>query len=298
MIALHRFLRLRAARRAGAVMLILAWEPIHSALSLIVVMVALAGLYLLLGAEFVAAVQIIVYGGAIMVLFVFVIMLLNAGAEERTSLCSFAKFAGLPLAVLCAAGGRACFRARQSARCRQWRRRASQRTLNQRAFRTAFSRSSCSRSITSFLILVAILGAWCSRGKTSERSSNFSLSDPQRHSCLAWALSAVHVQPQHHHHFHVHRVDAQRREPCVRRLCPARDHLDGLVFVLFVIVVAAAEAAVGLSIIIIISATGNRSTSSAWTCSNLMPILDHLWIIPLCPCSARRSMAFSAKWPN
>ena len=49
-------------------------------------MVSLAVLYLLLGAEFIAAVQIIVYAGAIMVLFVFVIMLLNAGAEERTQL--------------------------------------------------------------------------------------------------------------------------------------------------------------------------------------------------------------------
>ena len=42
-------------------------------------MAALAGLYLLLEAEFIAAVQVIVYAGAIMVLFVFVIMLLNAG---------------------------------------------------------------------------------------------------------------------------------------------------------------------------------------------------------------------------
>jgi NADH:ubiquinone oxidoreductase subunit 6 (subunit J) len=46
-------------------------HPINSALSLIVVMAALAGEYLLLGAEFVAAVQVIVYAGAIMVLFVF-----------------------------------------------------------------------------------------------------------------------------------------------------------------------------------------------------------------------------------
>src|SRR3989454_7473523 len=83
----------------GAVSLILQKHPIHSALSLIVVMVALAGLYLLLGAEFVAAVQIIVYGGAIMVLFVFVIMLLNAGLEERTNVSKLAGFAGIPLAV-------------------------------------------------------------------------------------------------------------------------------------------------------------------------------------------------------
>lgn len=84
---------------AGAVLLILAKEPIHSALSLILVMVALASLYLLLGAEFIAAVQIIVYAGAVMVLFVFVIMLLNAGVEERTDWSKLAKWAGLPLGI-------------------------------------------------------------------------------------------------------------------------------------------------------------------------------------------------------
>jgi NADH-quinone oxidoreductase subunit J len=72
------FFVLAAMAVIGALNLIYQRHPIHSALSLIVVMVALAGLYLLMGAEFVAAVQIIVYGGAIMVLFVFVIMLLNA----------------------------------------------------------------------------------------------------------------------------------------------------------------------------------------------------------------------------
>jgi NADH-quinone oxidoreductase subunit J len=84
---------------AGAIMLIIAREPIHSALSLILVMVSLAALYLMLGAEFISAVQIIVYAGAIMVLFVFVIMLLNAGIEERTNYSQMAKYAGLPLAI-------------------------------------------------------------------------------------------------------------------------------------------------------------------------------------------------------
>jgi len=93
------FLVLAVVAVLGAVSLILQRHPIHSALSLIVVMVALAGLYLLMGAEFVAAVQIIVYGGAIMVLFVFVIMLLNAGAEERTNFSKLATYAGVPLAV-------------------------------------------------------------------------------------------------------------------------------------------------------------------------------------------------------
>jgi NADH-quinone oxidoreductase subunit J len=69
----------------GAINLLAQKHPINSALSLIVVMGSLAVIYLLLGAEFVAAVQVIVYAGAVMVLFVFVIMLLNAGVEERTA---------------------------------------------------------------------------------------------------------------------------------------------------------------------------------------------------------------------
>src|ERR1700704_2270939 len=97
--ALVVFFTLAALAVIGALSLILQKQPIHSALSLIVVMVALAGLYLLLGAEFVAAVQIIVYGGAIMVLFIFVIMLLNAGVEERTNISKMAGWAGLPLAI-------------------------------------------------------------------------------------------------------------------------------------------------------------------------------------------------------
>src|SRR5581483_5379110 len=81
---------------AGAVNLLVQRHPINSALSLVVVMGSLAVEYLLLGAEFVAAVQVIVYAGAIMVLFVFVIMLLNAGEEERTKGSTVAMVLGIP----------------------------------------------------------------------------------------------------------------------------------------------------------------------------------------------------------
>ena len=82
---------------AAALNLLLQRHPINSALSLIVVMTSLAVLYLLLGAEFLAAAQVIVYSGAIMVLFTFVIMLLNAGEEERTRGTSrMAYFVGVP----------------------------------------------------------------------------------------------------------------------------------------------------------------------------------------------------------
>src|SRR5882762_348200 len=81
---------------AGAVNLLVQRHPINSALSLVVVMASLAGEYLLLGAEFVAAIQVIVYAGAIMVLFVFTIMLLNAGVEERTKGNRVAIIFGVP----------------------------------------------------------------------------------------------------------------------------------------------------------------------------------------------------------
>lgn len=85
---------------AGAINLLVQSHPISSALSLIVVMTSLAVLYLLLGAEFLAAAQVIVYSGAIMVLFTFVVMLLNAGREERTLGSRAAAVVGFPAVVV------------------------------------------------------------------------------------------------------------------------------------------------------------------------------------------------------
>ena len=85
---------------AGAINLLVQKHPIHSALSLIVVMGSLAVLYLMLGAPFLALVQVIVYAGAIMVLFVYVIMLLNAGEEERSSGSHMALILGAPAAAI------------------------------------------------------------------------------------------------------------------------------------------------------------------------------------------------------
>ncbi len=97
------FIIFAALAIAGALNLLLQKHPINSALSLVVVMMSLAVLYWSLGAEFLAAAQVIVYSGAIMVLFVFVIMLLNAGEEEQTTGSKAAYFAGIPgaTAVFC-----------------------------------------------------------------------------------------------------------------------------------------------------------------------------------------------------
>jgi NADH-quinone oxidoreductase subunit J len=67
---------------AGGLGVVAARQPVHSALSLLVVLGALAILYLTLAAEFLAVLQVIVYAGAIVVLFLFVIMLLHARTPE------------------------------------------------------------------------------------------------------------------------------------------------------------------------------------------------------------------------
>src|ERR1041384_3624179 len=82
-----------------AVNVVVQTHPISSAISLVGVMGALAVLYLLLGAEFIAAAQVIVYAGAIMVLFEFVIMLLNAGAENRRGRWFMVQLLGVPLLI-------------------------------------------------------------------------------------------------------------------------------------------------------------------------------------------------------
>jgi NADH-quinone oxidoreductase subunit J len=96
MLHLFLFLFFGAICVAGAVNLLAQSHPINSALSLIAVMASLAVEYLLLGAEFLNAVQIIVYAGAIMVLFVITIMLLNAGKEERSKGSRVAILVGVP----------------------------------------------------------------------------------------------------------------------------------------------------------------------------------------------------------
>ena len=91
----------------AALNLLLQRHPINSALSLVVVMMSLAVLYWSLGAEFLAAAQVIVYAGAIMVLFVFVVMLLNAGAKKSALTAAASPispdFPGAPPSSACSA---------------------------------------------------------------------------------------------------------------------------------------------------------------------------------------------------
>src|SRR5215467_9339102 len=79
----------------GAIMVVTSKNPVHSVLWLIVVFVAISGHYILLDAQFLAIVNLIVYAGAIMVLFLFVFMLMNLNSDMEPQKNRWLKIAGV-----------------------------------------------------------------------------------------------------------------------------------------------------------------------------------------------------------
>ncbi|MEN9684868.1 MAG: hypothetical protein RLZZ28_654 [Bacteroidota bacterium] len=88
------FYLLSALAVFSAIMVLVSKNPVHSVLWLIVVFFAISGHYVLLNAQFLAIVNLIVYAGAIMVLFLFVIMLMNLNAETEPQKNIWMKLAG------------------------------------------------------------------------------------------------------------------------------------------------------------------------------------------------------------
>ncbi|GGG57982.1 NADH-quinone oxidoreductase subunit J family protein [Epilithonimonas arachidiradicis] len=80
---------------ASAVYFVFARNPLYAILSLIVTMFSIAGMYILLNAQFLGIVQIIVYTGAIMVLFLYILMMLNLNKEDESKKGSLPKFIGI-----------------------------------------------------------------------------------------------------------------------------------------------------------------------------------------------------------
>ena len=89
------FYALSAFASVSAIMVLVSKNPIHSVLWLILVFFAISGHYILLNAQFLAIVNIIVYAGAIMVLFLFVIMLMNVKSDNEPQKKLLAKFMGV-----------------------------------------------------------------------------------------------------------------------------------------------------------------------------------------------------------
>lgn len=80
---------------SSAVYFVFARNPLYAILSLIVTMFSIAGLYILLNAQFLGVVQVIVYAGAIMVLFLYILMMLNLNVEDESKKQNLLKFAGI-----------------------------------------------------------------------------------------------------------------------------------------------------------------------------------------------------------
>jgi NADH-quinone oxidoreductase subunit J len=94
------FLLFAAIAVGAAINVLVQKHVLYSSLSLIVLLTAISGLFVLLQAEFLAVINVIVYAGAIMVLFVFVIMLLNLPTDEDgADRLRWLKFAGIPMGL-------------------------------------------------------------------------------------------------------------------------------------------------------------------------------------------------------
>ena len=244
---------------ASALLFVTRKSPVAAALWLVNTMFCLAALYVLLDAQFIGAIQVLVYAGAIMVVFLFVIMLLNLGHASEVGRRARA---GLEARRPALVGARRC--SREMFALTQARRRPMQLDAAARASSAEqvaqtgaiapiagplFHEYLLAFEVTSVLLLVAIVGAVVLGKQRGERAM---LAE-----ALFFSRRAVHDRrgrradaPQRDHRLHVRRADAQRREPDVRRVRAGRTASAGQVFVFFVMTVAAAEAAVGLAIII------------------------------------------------
>jgi NADH-quinone oxidoreductase subunit J len=139
----------------AAINVLLQKHVLYSSLSLIVMLTAVSALFILLQAEFLAVINVIVYAGAIMVLFVFVIMLLNLPTDEDgTDRLRWLKFIGIPLGLfLLLMIGATVWNVSNSTE-------ATQMTGTAEAIgRSLFTDYLLPFELTSLLILIALMGA-------------------------------------------------------------------------------------------------------------------------------------------
>ncbi len=158
---------------ASSLLVILHKNPVTSALFLIAAFCSLAGIYLVLQAEFIGMVQIIVYAGAIMVLFLFVIMYLNLGQDVETGVqIAFRRGFGWIIGAALVIGGVALFGQRWALGP------SSPETLGPRVGNTQalgallYSRYLFPFEVTSMVLLVAMVGAIViTKGRGPSRSA-------------------------------------------------------------------------------------------------------------------------------
>ncbi len=243
----------------GSLFVIAQRNPITARWALVAAFFGLSGLYVLLEAPFVAIVQIIIYAGAIMVLFLFVVMLLNVPREDaaewdRThplyrpwpmrigAVLALALIAQLGWAVWNTPGVREAIGGQSAA--------ASDVA---QLGRVLFTDYMFAFEVTSILIL-GVDGRRCHPGAKAERMNfgtiplNYYLITVRcaLHDRNGWRV----FPPESHHPAALGRDHAERGQPRVRRVRPAVRHRRWTDHVFFVMTVAAAEAAVGLALVI------------------------------------------------
>ncbi len=248
-----------SSRSSSAVAFVTRKSPVAAALWLVNTMFCLAALYVLLDAQFIGAIQVLVYAGAIMVVFLFVIMLLNLGqavghrrrardwveargGARRARRCSREIFALTARADAC----------RQARRCRtrlRWRSRSPVRARSRRSPGRCSTSTLLAFEVTSVLLLAAIVGAVV-LGKRKERAT-CSLRR-SFFSAVLFTIGVIGVLTRRNAIIVFMCVELMLNAVnltfvALSRRCTAR---RGQVFVFFVMTVAAAEAAVGLAIII------------------------------------------------
>ena len=263
---------------AGAVGVVTSRNPVHAALSLVMTLFGVAVLFVEQQADFLAAVQIIVYAGAIVVLFLFVIMFLGVDRAEDIKVEPL--IGQRPLAVVfsvitlggvlaMAATAHWVTGAQQVVGPIQGRVAGPGSPSGEPAQlgKSLFTTYLFAFEATAALLVIAVVGAvvLARRPPTGPRRPRRT---PPRASCRHEPVGSLVPRPRRRRlrhrrprpagpaqragHVHVHRAHAQRRQPHLRHLRPHAHDIGGQALVFFVLVVAAAEVVVGLGIVVAI----------------------------------------------
>ena len=225
----------------------------YAAMNLVAAFFFMAGIYVLLTAHLIAFMQILVYAGAVMVLFLFVIMLLSLGDEhaaaERTKAM---QYVGHPRRDRASACSPLRHRPRPG---RRWARSRRTRFGTVKAVgQVLFTEFLLPFEVTSLLSSSPSSARWSSRRRGSDHGPGHLVPLPRRdplHDRPLWRAG----EAQRPHRHDERRAHAQRGEPHVPRVRAPDGDVGGHAIAFFVIAVAAAEAAVGLAVVIAIYRT-------------------------------------------
>ena len=224
-------------------------NPVTSAMFLVLTIVSLAGLFVLLHAFFLAAVQMLVYAGAVMVLFLFVIMLLDLKAEERRKIKVF----GLVLGVVIGRGCtllRVLFSTSAAKPARRGRDRSARRRNNAAWAKLLFTDYLLPFEIVSVLLLVAMVGViLLSKKDLKMMMSASNIICRQRAAVLPRAAGRI-VRRNLLVIYMSLELMLNAANLALVAFSRFNNNLNGQVMVFFIITVAAAEVAVGLALIV------------------------------------------------